>query len=228
LVYHELNLRALHARLLLTLGRIADANAVVAKELQEHMIPHMRGEYLGARALALAISGDTSSVFAVTQEIRAITTATEATVPALLAEAVVSLSAGDKEPAREAILFAAQRATWDPVVCALRAHTNLAEAVSSFEELRPLLQEVCEHAGDRQLARRLRLKLRSASATSEDALSPREHEVLDLMTQGLRNPEIAAHLFISESTVKVHVRHIFEKLGVRTRAQAVARVNQRG
>jgi DNA-binding NarL/FixJ family response regulator len=54
-------------------------------------------------------------------------------------------------------------------------------------------------------------------------LSSREQEVLGLVAQGLRNREIASALYIAESTVKVHVRHILEKLGVRTRAEAVAR-----
>ena len=54
-------------------------------------------------------------------------------------------------------------------------------------------------------------------------LSRREHEVIDLLRQGLTNREIAKMLYISEATVKVHVRHILEKLRVRSRAQAVAR-----
>ena len=43
------------------------------------------------------------------------------------------------------------------------------------------------------------------------------------MAQGFRNREIAAAFVISESTVKIHVRHVLEKLGVKTRTQAVAR-----
>jgi DNA-binding NarL/FixJ family response regulator len=54
-------------------------------------------------------------------------------------------------------------------------------------------------------------------------ISPREKEVLDLIAQGLRNKEIASTLFISEATVKVHVRHILEKLGVKTRTEAAVR-----
>jgi ATP/maltotriose-dependent transcriptional regulator MalT len=57
-------------------------------------------------------------------------------------------------------------------------------------------------------------------------LSPREKEVLGLMARGLSNPEIGQLLFISPVTVKVHVRHIFEKLGVKSRAAAVLRATQ--
>jgi DNA-binding NarL/FixJ family response regulator len=56
-----------------------------------------------------------------------------------------------------------------------------------------------------------------------EVLTPRELEVLGLVSQGLRNKEIAAALFVEESTIKVHIRHVLEKLGVRTRAEAVAR-----
>jgi ATP/maltotriose-dependent transcriptional regulator MalT len=54
-----------------------------------------------------------------------------------------------------------------------------------------------------------------------DELSEREREVLALIGAGRSNPEIAAELFISMATVKTHVRHIFAKLDLRDRAQAV-------
>lgn len=52
-------------------------------------------------------------------------------------------------------------------------------------------------------------------------LTPREVEVLRLMSSGLANADIARRLFISEKTAKAHVSHIFEKLEVGTRVQAV-------
>lgn len=63
---------------------------------------------------------------------------------------------------------------------------------------------------------------RRAVESAEQPLSPREREVLHLIADGLDNTTIAEQLFISESTVKNHVTNIFAKIGVRTRAEAVA------
>lgn len=54
-----------------------------------------------------------------------------------------------------------------------------------------------------------------------DLLTERELEVLELIAHGLSNSEIAAQLFVSEGTVKTHVRRVFSKIEVRDRTQAV-------
>ena len=94
------------------------------------------------------------------------------------------------------------------------------------EELLSALQGVAN--GDMLLsAQDLTRSLRGVSAAvaqSKDLIKPlseREVEVLRLLATGLPNREIASILFISEATVKTHVEHIIQKLGVSDRVQAV-------
>ena len=61
-----------------------------------------------------------------------------------------------------------------------------------------------------------------------DQLTPRELEVLQLVAQGRSNPEIARELFIGEATVKTHLLHVFDKLGVDDRTRAVTVAMERG
>jgi DNA-binding NarL/FixJ family response regulator len=60
------------------------------------------------------------------------------------------------------------------------------------------------------------------------ALSPREREVLALLSDGLDNAQIAAALSISEKTVRNHVSSVYDKLGVWSRAQAVVFAREHG
>ena len=59
-------------------------------------------------------------------------------------------------------------------------------------------------------------------------LTPRELEVLALVARGMSNPDIARELFIGEATVKSHLLHVFDKLGVSDRTAAVTRALERG
>ena len=80
-------------------------------------------------------------------------------------------------------------------------------------------------APDELIARVRRLVVRSASdepGALRSKLTRREQEVLQLLASGLTQPEIARELVISSSTVASHIEHILDKLGVHSRAQAVA------
>lgn len=68
----------------------------------------------------------------------------------------------------------------------------------------------------------------SAPAATLSPLTPREQEVLDLLTRGLRNKEIATRLRITPKTVMHHTVSIYRKLGVRSRTEAVAKVSESG
>ena len=59
-------------------------------------------------------------------------------------------------------------------------------------------------------------------------ITPREHEILGLIAEGLSNREIGERLFVSENTVKTHSSRVFEKLGVSRRVQAVRRAKELG
>jgi DNA-binding NarL/FixJ family response regulator len=69
---------------------------------------------------------------------------------------------------------------------------------------------------------------RSKTERSRGLLSDREIDVLKCLARGQTTSQIAGTLFISENTVKTHIRHILEKMEVNNRAEAVARASQMG
>ena len=92
------------------------------------------------------------------------------------------------------------------------------------EELVKVIRQV--HAGKKHLPAVVAACL--AEHLSEENLSKRETQVLQHLADGNRNRDIAERLFIAEETVKVHVRHIMEKLGAHDRTHALAIAARRG
>lgn len=82
------------------------------------------------------------------------------------------------------------------------------------------------HAGRKRIPAEIAAHI--AEHICDEPLTPREIEVLQEVAAGKRNRDIADRLFISEETVKVHVKHIMEKLGARDRTLAVAIAVRRG
>jgi DNA-binding CsgD family transcriptional regulator len=67
-----------------------------------------------------------------------------------------------------------------------------------------------------------------AGKLKELGITPREHEILGLIAEGLSNREIGERLFVSENTVKTHSSRLFDKLGVNRRVQAVVKGRELG
>ena len=92
------------------------------------------------------------------------------------------------------------------------------------EELVETIRHV--HQGKKSIPPHIAAHL--AEHMSDEDLTEREVEVLRHVAEGRRNRDIAEKLFISEETVKVHVKHIMDKLGASDRTQAVAIAIRRG
>ena len=82
--------------------------------------------------------------------------------------------------------------------------------------------------GDSALSPIVADKLMTRVRTPRTSLTPRELEVLKLVAAGSSNREIGVELMLSEATVKSHLVHIYDKLGVRSRTSAVAAAREQG
>lgn len=82
------------------------------------------------------------------------------------------------------------------------------------------------HAGKKRIPTQVAARL--AEHMSDEELTEREIEVLSQIAGGNRNRDIAERLFIAEETVKVHIKHIMEKLAARDRTEAIAIAVRRG
>lgn len=100
---------------------------------------------------------------------------------------------------------------------------SLAQALGGHEGF-----EVVDTNADVVLVAREIAARGSAAAEDSRTLSARERQILALLADGLGNKQIAARLGISTNTVKTHLETLFEKLGVSSRAEAVATGAKRG
>ena len=82
--------------------------------------------------------------------------------------------------------------------------------------------------GDATMSPVVRERLETRDRTPRSSLTPRELEVLQLVAAGSSNREIGTELMLSEATVKSHLVHTHDKLGVRSRTSAVASAREQG
>lgn len=178
-----------------------------------------RAAFAGWQALFATIVGDTDDPTHLTKSSTESARSIEATALLLLAEAVISLRHQHLERADLCIDAAIETEAADTVLIAVRADPMLGQRIARRQETVIWLTRLLERSRDTSLANSLGLRI-PRPARQKQKLSPREGEVHELLAQGLTNDEIARVLFISLSTTKVHVKHIYEKLGVRSRLEA--------
>jgi ATP/maltotriose-dependent transcriptional regulator MalT len=217
--YLQGNLPVARARLYASVGDLQRALDVLSPGLVNRSSKTMRGEYLAWQALFYAAAREPKRAQALAADARDTSRGLEPRVLSLLADAILALERNDSGTAAARLRFVIDSGIWDPVVIAVRAVPTIAAFLAEHAEWRSWLQRLLALSSDTSLATRLGLRMpRAAQRTAE--LSPRESEVHELLAQGLTNEEIAKRLYISLSTTKVHVKHIYEKLGVRSRLEA--------
>jgi ATP/maltotriose-dependent transcriptional regulator MalT len=208
-----LTARQLKARLMLASAEFDEALRVSTLPRTGQPSKSMVGEIVATRALAHACLRQWSRADVALADARRLTGSLEALGVVTWTEAVIAVLQGAEDDER--ITGAAVRqleATGyvDGFLVAIRACPKLRGPLAPFADRVSVIADVAS--------------IPRPQFGRTESLSSREREVAELISAGFTNREIARSLVISEATVKVHVRHILEKLHARSRAEVVSRL----
>jgi DNA-binding CsgD family transcriptional regulator len=213
------NLVLQRVKLAIAAGDLERATTLLATQSIEGERPAFRGEVRGYRAILSAAIGDTDNAFNV---LRGDQGAFDFGESGALREVALAIIATRRGAESVDVILTLDRlirsGDADAVVTGYRAYPPLARQACGTD-LHLHMTNLLARSRDFDIARAAGLSV-PREIRPRERLSAREQEVYDLLVQGRANHEIAKTLFISASTAKVHVRHIFEKLGVHSRAEA--------
>lgn len=222
--HSRLNLEAILARLHFSFARFDEA----AQALPSHLdgaIRSMHGEYLATRALVSATAGNVRDGESLATEARKISHSAEPVVLSAGAFAIAAVRSGSPSApdlVKELLDVAVASGNLDCLLTIYRGCPEIIDAITDSTSGRQLREIMVRH-GDAELAKTLQALL-TQKLELHSTLSKREREVADLIRRGMSNADIAAELYISPATAKVHVHNILGKLGVRTRVEAALRL----
>jgi DNA-binding NarL/FixJ family response regulator len=211
-------------------GRHTDALALTMP-LQEGSLPSATAELISSRALVLASISRLAEARVLVDDVRDSSAAIEPRVLIAAVDAIIALKSRDPSAAERIaglLETATQAGGLDLLVTAYRSAPELLGLLLRRAELSGRFATLVSRVGDADLAAAMGQPL--ALEDPQARLSRREREVFEHLRRGMTNRQIASSLFIAESTVKVHVHRIFDKLGVRSRAviAAQALLEQKG
>jgi ATP/maltotriose-dependent transcriptional regulator MalT len=181
-----------------------------------------KGEAFAYTALTAAICDDHAGLARFTELAKQTTRSAEASVVCQIAAAVGrrhGSSLRTHEETLHAVRLAFSTGCKDPLIIGSRISSAFRHEITSLAD-----------NGDTEMERAERLLAGDGSdhirMMPQEVLSHRERDVFTLLARGHTNKEIADALYISEVTVKAHLRHIYAKLGVRSRTEAVLRAER--
>jgi ATP/maltotriose-dependent transcriptional regulator MalT len=228
-LHARINAAVLLARVHLAQGAPDRALEVTEVDFERVPGPSMHGDFLAVRALAHSLTGARETALRLVTESKRSTDHVEIRVLCAFVHAVLEMRA-----AKDPTAVSAQRAlkaalaetlateNYDAFVLAYRAYPPLLAGMAARDEANTAACVMRIPSADDRLAEKAGLRIRERHRTQGEGLTPREEEVLQLVRRGLSNRQIAATLWIAESTAKVHVHNVLRKLGARSRTEAVS------
>jgi ATP/maltotriose-dependent transcriptional regulator MalT len=221
----RMNLGILRARLSLNRG-VAQALKLFERHEHPRSNEAMEAEYFAWWSLALALAHESGRADKLAHRAALMSPRIEVSALVQWTRAVLAPATSRlrEELASEAFRVSLATGNIDAFVTCYRACPEILGLLAATDQHHEPLKLILERARDHRFAGSAGLALPPAPGTEGlEVLSSREREVMELLSQGLLNKEIARTLFIAEGTVKVHVRSICQKLGARTRTEAVMR-----
>jgi ATP/maltotriose-dependent transcriptional regulator MalT len=222
---------ALRTRLALCRGETKTALLHSTQRWERTASRPMMAEYLAYRAMSYACLGDTERSGASAADARRLHgTSVETITLASCAEAIAAVVAQRSNAtnlATAAYALVQSTGGFDALVIGGRACPGLLDLVARQEDSIEELSALLSRSNDFHLGRQVGVDLSGGPVGPLSKLTRREVEVAELVSYGLTNRAIGDRLYISESTVKVHVQHILRKLHASKRAEIAARVAPR-
>ena len=222
--FEVVNTRALRAKLALARHDPAGALNAMPLALLEDVLPSMASEYLSLRALILAVIGSEDEARATAEIAADMTMEVQTRCYVALVDLLLDDISNDGREAsslRKAVSFVEETQALDTLVTTVRAAPEIIPRLvgTGYEHV---LMTALRASNDDALAAKYGVQLPTVMRTRAP-LTRREREVFALVCEGLKNREIAGQLYLSEATVKLHVRRILAKVGARSRTEAVLR-----